>query len=639
MQMSFSVSLTPFGSCPRLGASKFVCGPRTRTGLAQARGRAWRVVVSHASSWVALRLRQDPAPGISLTLAISQVQALSRPTPRCPPESQEPPPAPTPPQTHVTAQGGASAAAAAALRPELAASASPRSPAPRPRGANPRARCLAPPRRPPRRAPLPPPAGPPVRQAGKQAGSWSERPSALQPFRVAPSLLLPGQRRRLHRQRRGPSGRRGVGRAAAAERRGQRGGGGGRAPNMAAAAAAGAGPEMVRGQVFDVGPRYTNLSYIGEGAYGMVCSAYDNVNKVRVAIKKISPFEHQTYCQRTLREIKILLRFRHENIIGINDIIRAPTIEQMKDVYIVQDLMETDLYKLLKTQHLSNDHICYFLYQILRGLKYIHSANVLHRDLKPSNLLLNTTCDLKICDFGLARVADPDHDHTGFLTEYVATRWYRAPEIMLNSKGYTKSIDIWSVGCILAEMLSNRPIFPGKHYLDQLNHILGILGSPSQEDLNCIINLKARNYLLSLPHKNKVPWNRLFPNADSKALDLLDKMLTFNPHKRIEVEQALAHPYLEQYYDPSDEVRVMLLAASAGVSVNQEGPGCPAGSVLRGTQCHTWSSQQAHTISLKDLCCRHSLKPLPHSPKPHLSVLENILQATCSKGGAGEMDG
>ncbi|XP_023384065.1 mitogen-activated protein kinase 1 isoform X1 [Pteropus medius] len=343
-----------------------------------------------------------------------------------------------------------------------------------------------------------------------------------------------------------------------------------------AAAAAGAGPEMVRGQVFDVGPRYTNLSYIGEGAYGMVCrnsfgclslvaiavivcavrfifSAYDNVNKVRVAIKKISPFEHQTYCQRTLREIKILLRFRHENIIGINDIIRAPTIEQMKDVYIVQDLMETDLYKLLKTQHLSNDHICYFLYQILRGLKYIHSANVLHRDLKPSNLLLNTTCDLKICDFGLARVADPDHDHTGFLTEYVATRWYRAPEIMLNSKGYTKSIDIWSVGCILAEMLSNRPIFPGKHYLDQLNHILGILGSPSQEDLNCIINLKARNYLLSLPHKNKVPWNRLFPNADSKALDLLDKMLTFNPHKRIEVEQALAHPYLEQYYDPSDE--------------------------------------------------------------------------------------
>jgi len=237
----------------------------------------------------------------------------------------------------------------------------------------------------------------------------------------------------------------------------------------------------------------------------------------------------------------------------MQDILSAPTIETLRDVYIVQSLMETDMYKLLKTQRLSNDHVCYFLYQILRGLKYIHSANVLHRDLKPSNLLLNTTCDLKICDFGLARVADPEHDHTGFLTEYVATRWYRAPEIMLNSKGYSKGIDVWSVGCILAEMLSNRPIFPGKHYLDQLNLILGVSGSPTAEDLNCVINDKARGYLKSLPFKPKVPWTKLYPAADPKALDLLDKMLTFNPHKRITVEEALAHPYLEQYYDPADE--------------------------------------------------------------------------------------
>jgi mitogen-activated protein kinase 1/3 len=311
--------------------------------------------------------------------------------------------------------------------------------------------------------------------------------------------------------------------------------------------------EMVREQVFDVGPRYTKLVYIGEGAYGMVASATDNVTKTRVAIKKISPFEHQTYCQRTLREIKILRRFTHENVIDIQDIIRSPTIDELKDVYIVQCLMETDMYKLLKTQKLSNDHICYFVYQILRGLKYIHSANVLHRDLKPSNLLLNTTCDLKICDFGLARVADPNHDHTGFLTEYVATRWYRAPEIMLNSKGYSKAIDIWSVGCILAEMFSNRPIFPGKHYLDQLNLILGVLGSPTPDDLSCIINDKARGYLQSLPQKPRVPWNKLFPTADPQGLDLLDKLLTFNPHMRITVEQALVHPYLAQYYDPTDE--------------------------------------------------------------------------------------
>ena len=102
--------------------------------------------------------------------------------------------------------------------------------------------------------------------------------------------------------------------------------------------------------------------------------------------------------------------------------------------------METDLHKLLRSQKLSSDHICYFLYQILRGLKYIHSANVLHRDLKPSNILLNSNCDLKICDFGLARVCDTSHDHTGVLTEYVATRWYRAPEVMLNAK-VSQSID------------------------------------------------------------------------------------------------------------------------------------------------------------------------------------------------------
>ena len=150
--------------------------------------------------------------------------------------------------------------------------------------------------------------------------------------------------------------------------------------------------EIVRQQRFEVGPRYTDLKFIGEGAYGksidlifgstmssclgMVVSAFDHNTQTRVAIKKITPFEHQCFCQRTLREIKILARFRHENIINIQEVIRATTIDQMKDIYIVQCLMECDLYKLLRHQRLTDEHICYFLYQILRGLKYIHSANV-----------------------------------------------------------------------------------------------------------------------------------------------------------------------------------------------------------------------------------------------------------------------
>ncbi len=118
----------------------------------------------------------------------------------------------------------------------------------------------------------------------------------------------------------------------------------------------------------------------------------------------------------------------------------------------------------------------------------------------------------------MARIADPDHDHTGFLTEYVATRWYRAPEIMLNSKGYNKSIDVWSVGCILAEMLNNKPLFPGKHYLDQLNHILNIIGSPSDDDLRCIQNERARGYLINLPKKPKITFDKLFDKADPAGM-------------------------------------------------------------------------------------------------------------------------
>ncbi|EJT52120.1 mitogen-activated protein (MAP) kinase [Trichosporon asahii var. asahii CBS 2479] len=212
---------------------------------------------------------------------------------------------------------------------------------------------------------------------------------------------------------------------------------------------------------FNVSEHYKVHEVIGEGA-----SAVHIASGTKVAIKRITPFDHAMFCQRTLREIKLLRHFRHENIIAILDIIAPPSYEQFHEVYLVQskdweleltkqELMETDL-----TQELSDDHCQYFLYQTIRGLKALHSANVLHRDLKPSNLLLNANCDLKICDFGLARSAalpPPDagpNGGNGFMTEYVATRWYRAPEVMLSFQEYSKAIDVWSVGCILAEMTS-----------------------------------------------------------------------------------------------------------------------------------------------------------------------------------------
>jgi len=308
---------------------------------------------------------------------------------------------------------------------------------------------------------------------------------------------------------------------------------------------------------FRPGEHYQIQEVVGEGAYGVVCSAVDVRTGGRVAIKKITPFDHSMFCLRTLREIKLLRHFKHENIISILDITRPQSFDTFNEVYLIQELMETDMHRVIRTQELSDDHCQYFIYQTLRGLKALHSANVLHRDLKPSNLLLNANCDLKICDFGLARSASPPPgvqlDAATFMTEYVATRWYRAPEVMLTFKEYTRAIDVWSVGCVLAEMLSGKPLFPGRDYHHQLSIILDVLGTPSLDDFYAITSLRSREYIRALPFRKKKPFSQLFPNANPLAVDLMERCLTFNPKMRITVEEALGHPYLEPYHDPTDE--------------------------------------------------------------------------------------
>ncbi|POW12874.1 hypothetical protein PSTT_04199, partial [Puccinia striiformis] len=313
-------------------------------------------------------------------------------------------------------------------------------------------------------------------------------------------------------------------------------------------------PRRVR---FNVGTKYHVMDVIGEGAYGIVCSAIHRPTGQKVAIKKIVPFDHSMFCLRTLRELKLLKYFQEhnvsENIITIVDIIRPPSIEAFKEVYLIQELMETDMHRVIRTQVLSDDHCQYFIYQTLRALKALHSADVIHRDLKPSNLLLNANCDLKVCDFGLARSIRTAEEETGFMTEYVATRWYRAPEIMLTFKQYTKAIDVWSVGCILGEMLSGRPLFPGRDYHHQLTLILDVLGTPSLDEFYAINSRRSQDYIRSLPLRKKRAFASIYPNASALAVDFLNKTLTFDPKKRLTVEQALQHPYLEAYHDPEDE--------------------------------------------------------------------------------------
>ena len=295
---------------------------------------------------------------------------------------------------------------------------------------------------------------------------------------------------------------------------------------------------------------YTDLQPIGVGAFGTVCSAYDMKENRRVAIKKmIEPFGSKDHAKRAFREMHLLNHCNHENIVGLLDIFTSPGTcpDKNFDVYLVMQMMSSDLHSLLKNQALGDEHIQFFVYQVFRGLKYIHSAKIVHRDLKPNNIAVNENSELRILDFGLAREKDEA------MTGYIATRWYRAPEVMLSWTEYDDKVDVWGVGCVMAEMLTRRPLFPGVDHVNLLGLMLELLGTPNEEYLNQITSESARNFIRTLPVHMRKPFQVYFNGANPEAIDLLEKILIFDPNKRISVEDALAHPYLSKYADPTDE--------------------------------------------------------------------------------------
>ncbi|GAB0496192.1 hypothetical protein MMPV_007502 [Pyropia vietnamensis] len=297
---------------------------------------------------------------------------------------------------------------------------------------------------------------------------------------------------------------------------------------------------------------YRILHVIGEGAYGVVCAAVNESTSERVAIKRIkSVLDSYPVATRILRELKFLRLLRHhENVVTVADVLVPGERDRFNDAFVVSELMPTDLSKLLRSATpLSGDHVKYLMFQLLRAVHFLHSSNVFHRDIKPNNILVNKKCELRVCDFGLARAAFEEEPDPGFWTDYIATRWYRAPElIMAHLSNYSTAIDMWSVGCIFAEILSRgRPLFPGRDSNHQFRLIVEVTGTPTAAEIDQLRNPMAKRAVLALPQRPRRSLQSILPDADPAAVAVLERMLEFDPQKRISALGALHSEYFAAY--------------------------------------------------------------------------------------------
>jgi serine/threonine protein kinase len=301
--------------------------------------------------------------------------------------------------------------------------------------------------------------------------------------------------------------------------------------------------------------RYVAVRFIGEGAYGVVVSARDTITGDIVAVKRIRKcLNNYPMFTRALRELKFLrLLSAHKNIISVRDVLLPGEYEKFNDTFVVCEKMPMDLKQVLASPaEITRDHVKYFMFQLLCGIHYMHSASVFHRDLKPSNILINEKCELRICDFGLARASyESGPDTTRFWTDYVATRWYRAPELIMEDHStYSTAIDMWSVGCIFAEILAGgKVLFQGHSKKHMFELITDVLGSPPQHVLEGVRNQMDRRILIEALHPHRPPRNlaEMFPSADHQAIDLLRRLLVLEQDQRISAWDALHLPYFAQY--------------------------------------------------------------------------------------------
>jgi len=304
--------------------------------------------------------------------------------------------------------------------------------------------------------------------------------------------------------------------------------------------------------------RYDATQKIGQGAYGVVWKAVNRKDGKTVALKKcFDAFRCDVDAQRTYREVMYLKGLSegdgHPNIVKLLDLIRS---SNDRDLYITFAYMETDLSQVIKARILEHSHIQYITYQLLCALKFIHSAKLLHRDIKPSNILVDSSCAIKICDFGLCRSISTDGDESGglVLTDYIATRWYRSPEVLMGSRRYTEGIDLWSVGCIVGEMFRTRPLLPGASSMAQVERIFELTGNPTAHDVKSWQSQFATAMLENVQAKSRVRLDDLCHNLPRDAKHLMKSLFKLDPTKRGTATSTLEHDYVKDFHNPEKEI-------------------------------------------------------------------------------------
>ncbi|KAJ7337349.1 kinase-like domain-containing protein [Mycena albidolilacea] len=292
---------------------------------------------------------------------------------------------------------------------------------------------------------------------------------------------------------------------------------------------------------------YIQLEKLGEGTYATVFKGRSKTTNEIVALKEIHLDAEEGTPSTAIREISLLKELKHINVLRLHDVIHSET-----KLILVFEFCEQDL-KRYMDQHgnrgaLDPSTVKSFMFQLLKGTNFCHENQVLHRDLKPQNLLINRKMELKLGDFGLARAFGVP---VNTFSNEVVTLWYRAPDVLLGSRTYSTSIDLWSCGCIFAEMISGMPLFRGKDNIDQLLHIVKILGTPSTNTLKKMREAAPDIQLKDLGQYPKASLAQLLPKASPAAVDLLERLLKFDPAERISAADALSHPYFTETTNPA----------------------------------------------------------------------------------------